>query len=223
MRAPLSRAEQLATVIEARIRDEQMAPGNSIGTLEDLGVESGYSRPTVSEAVLLLRDRGFVHIKPGRGGGLFVADRGPIVRLRHTLLSVDEDPNTVADAVELRDHLELLVALGAARSRTDTDTADLRRLCVEMGKAEGWPNFLAANWMLHERIAGICPNAMARAVYTSTLGHISSASPAYDDGPEPSGYQASRHLAHIELVEAIASADEDRIRIAVRQHNRPTP
>jgi len=51
---------------------------------------SGFSRPTVNEAVRLLRDRRFVLIKPDRDGGLFVAARGPVIRLRHTLLSVNE-------------------------------------------------------------------------------------------------------------------------------------
>src|SRR3954449_9071564 len=166
-----TRAEQLAAALDERIRAGGLAAGDPGGPRESLRAQSGFAYATVSEAVRLLRDRGVLDIRPGRGGGLFVADRGPVVRLRHTLLSVEEEPGTVADAIELRDHLELLIDVGAARHRTQRDVTDLRRLLQRMGAARDWDTFMHANWALHERIAAISPNAMARAVYTSTLGH----------------------------------------------------
>lgn len=216
-----SRAEQLAAAVEQRIRAEQLAPGTSLGTLDDLRAGSGFSKPTVSEAVRLLRDRGVLRIKPGRGGGLFVADRGPVVRIRHTLLTVTEDPATVVDAIELREHLELLVDLGAARCRTESDVADLRALTAAMGEADGWTEFMRANWALHERIAAISPNTMARAVYVGTLGHLSdsAARAESDEGERSDAYRAERHRVHVELVEAIAAGDETLVRAAVDRHH----
>ena len=213
-----SRAEQLAAAVERRVREEDLVPGSPLGTIDDLQRASGYSRPTVGEAVRLLRDRGVVRIKPGRGGGLFVAERGPVVRLRHTLLSVDEEPTTVVEAIELRDHLELLIDLGAARCRSEQDVADLRRLVAELGDAADWQAFMRANWALHERIAAICPNAMARAVYVGTLGHITGSSASYADGADSASYRARRHRVHVDLVDAIASGDERRVRAAVAAH-----
>jgi DNA-binding FadR family transcriptional regulator len=217
-----SRAEQLAAAVERRVRDDGLEAGSPLGTIDDLQQASGYSRPTVNEAVRLLRDRGVVRIKPGRGGGLFVAERGPVVRLRHTLLSVDEEPTTVVEAIELRDHLELLIDLGAARCRGERDIEHLRALVASMGEATEWPAFMAANWALHERIAAICPNTMARAVYVGTLGHISGSSASYADGADSQEYRRERHRVHVELVEAIASGDEDRVRAAVERHHTPS-
>ena len=51
-----SRSEQLAAAVEARVRDEELAPGTALGTLDDLQAGSGFSRPTVNEAVRLLRE-----------------------------------------------------------------------------------------------------------------------------------------------------------------------
>lgn len=218
-----TRAEQLAAAVEAQLAAGAVAPGTSLGTLETLREASGLSKPTVSEAVRLLADRGLVRIKPGRGGGIFVAERGPVVRLRNTLLRATEEPTTVADAIELRDHLELLVDLGAARLRTDADVDDLRRLLATMEQAPDWEGFLAANWRLHERIAAICPNAMARAVYVGTLGHLSSASAHVADGADASTYRARRLADHVELVDAIADGDPDRVREAVLRHNHVAP
>ncbi|MER7616651.1 FadR/GntR family transcriptional regulator [Nonomuraea wenchangensis] len=240
-----TRAERLAAALDERIHG--LAPGEPVGTLESLRAETGLAYATVSEAVRLLRDRGVLEIRPGRGGGLFAADRGPVVRLRHTLLSVADEPGTVADAIELREHLEELIDLGAARHRTGRDVADLRRLLRELRAAPGWDGFMRANWALHERIAAISPNAMARAVYVGTLGHLGTASahladdrpatdrPATDrpatDRPATDrpgddrreAYRAARYQVHADLVEAIADGDEAAVRAAVSAHRTPAP
>ena len=220
---PRTRAEQLAAALDARIRSRGLTAGDPVGTFDSLRAETGFAYATVSEAVRLLRDRGVLEIRPGRGGGLFVADRGPVVRLRHTLLSVAEEPGTVADAIELRDHLEVLIDVGAARHRTKQDVADLRRLLKQLRTAPDWDGFMRANWALHERIAAISPNGMARAVYTSALGHLGAASPSFDDGPASADYRTERYRVHVDLVEAIAAGDEAAVRTAVARHNTPTP
>ncbi len=215
--APRTRAEQLAAVLDERIRSGELQPGEPVGTLESLRADTGFAYSTVSEAVRLLRDRGILDIRPGRGGGLFVADTGPVVRMRHTLLSVAEDAGTVADAIELRDHLELLIDLAAARHCTARDIDELRALLAAMNDAPTWEDFVHRNWALHERIAAICPNAMARAVYTGTLGHLAATSP-HGDG-DIGDYRRSRHQLHVDLVDAIASGDEIAVRDIVARHN----
>ena len=222
-RAGRTRAEQLAAALDARIRSCGLTAGEPVGTLDSLRAETGLAYATVSEAVRLLRDRGVLEIRPGRGGGLFVADRGPVVRLRQTLLSVEEEPRTVADAIELRDHLEVLVDVGAARHRTAQDDADLRDLLQRMRTAPDWDGFMRANWALHERIAALSPNAMARAVYTSTLGHLNAASSRFaEDDPASVRYLTERYQVHVDLVEAIAGGDEPAVRAAVARHNTTT-
>jgi DNA-binding FadR family transcriptional regulator len=146
-----------------------------------------------------------------------------VVRLRHTLLSVEEEPRTVADAIELRDHLEVLVDVGAARHRTEQDVADLRDLLQRMRTAPDWDGFMRANWALHERIAALSPNAMARAVYTSTLGHLNAVSSRFaEDDPASVRYRTERYQVHVDLVEAIADGDEPAVRAAVARHNTTT-
>ncbi|GGL93206.1 GntR family transcriptional regulator [Streptomyces fumigatiscleroticus] len=217
-----TRAEQLAAALGERIHSLGLRAGDPVGTLESLREETGYAYSTVSEAVRVLRDRGILEIRPGRGGGLFVAERGPVVRLRHTLLDVRDEPTTVADAIELRDHLEVLVDLGAARCRTDEDVAELRAQVERLRAAPDWDAFMRANWALHERIARICPNRMAAAVYTGTLGHLSSASSRSADDPAAAErYRAERCQVHADLVEAIAAGDEAAVRAAVARHNTP--
>lgn len=213
-----TRAEQLAAVLDERIRSGDYAPGESMGTLESLRAETGFAYATVSEAVRLLRDRGILNIKPGRGGGLFVAEAGPVVRMRHTLLSVVDDATTVADAIELREHLESLIDVAAARHRTDDDVKDLRTLLVAMKQAGTGEEFVRMNWTLHERIAAVCPNEMARAVYIGTLGRLATTSPRIAR-IDARGYRRKRYQIHLRLVDAIASGDETEVREVVDLHN----
>ncbi|MBA4863112.1 FadR family transcriptional regulator [Streptomyces sp. PSKA54] len=211
-----TRAEQLAAALESRIRG--LNPGSPVGTIEEIRQESGLARATVSEAVRLLRDRGVIVIRPGRGGGLFVADQSPVVRLRHTLLGVAGEPGTVADAIELRNHLEELIAVGAARCRGEDDLPPLRACLDDMEAAADWDAFMRANWALHERIAQLCPNTMARAVYLGTLGHLTSSTARAADR-DADAYRARRLRIHADLVEAIAAGDETAVRAAVARHN----
>ena len=211
-----TRAEQLAAALEGRIRG--LTPGSLVGTIEEIRQESGLARATVSEAIRLLRDREVIVIRPGRGGGLFVADQSPVVRLRRTLLSVAGEPSTVADAIELRNHLEELIGVGAARCRGEDDIPALRACLDDMAAAPDWDAFMRANWALHERIAQLCPNVMARAVYLGTLGHFA-ASTARTADRDADAYRARRLRIHAHLVQAIAAGDETAVRAAVTQHN----
>jgi len=100
---PRSRAEELALSIQENIRQRQLVPGDMVSTLQELRAQTGLARSTVSEAVRLLRERGLLEIRPGRGGGLFLAQVTPVVKLRHTLLNVDNGAAATRDAIELRE------------------------------------------------------------------------------------------------------------------------
>lgn len=219
---PLSRGEHLAEAIREAIQKRKLGAGDFFGTLETIREETGLARTTVSEAVKLLRDRGVLLVKPGRGGGLFVAKTTPMVRLRHTLMRFDGDPATAADAIELRETLEELIATKAALHRTDANCRDLETVLGEMRSARTWDEFMQANWHLHAQIAAICPNSMARPVYESTLGFLSGAH-AEQDGEVDSTYWGTRLKVHEELVTAITAGDVEATRAAVAAHASSRP
>ena len=214
---PKSRGEQLAESIRSAIRDRGLEAGDFFGTLESIREETGLARTTVTDAVNLLRDRGVLVVRPGRNGGLFVAKTTPFVRLRHTLMRFDEDPTSVADAIELRESLEELIALGAARHRSAKDIADMESILAEMRDAPSWDDFMQLNWKLHHRIAEICPNSMARAVYDSTLGFLTGGH-AEQDGEVDATYRQTRQQVHDALVAAIAAGDAAATTAAVAAH-----
>jgi GntR family transcriptional repressor for pyruvate dehydrogenase complex len=222
--APLSRAETLASRLEESMIADNKQPGDFIGTLAELQASTGFARATVSEAVRLLRERGVMEIRPGRDGGLFVAETSPVIKLRHTLLTVRHSATSVADAIVVREALEEVLILDAAAHRRDSDIADLRALMSALRVTNSSPEkFMTTNWMLHARIAEITPNALAKALYLGILDFIKSeTSQVAPDDTEWSANFDNRIAIHEQLVEAIASGSITEARKAVDVHNRTT-
>jgi DNA-binding FadR family transcriptional regulator len=219
---PQTRAEALAADIERMIAEQGLGPGDLVGTMDEFRDQSGFGRATISEAARLLSDRGTVEIRPGRGGGLFVASPNPVVRLRHTLLTVRQEPTTVADAIAVRESLEQLICTDAAQHHTPADIAALRKLLTQLKRAAtSTDRFMRANWVLHQRIAEITRNHLARAVYLSMTQCIADLSAHADPDSEerPEDYLARRVEIHTELVEAIASGDVERTIAATERHH----
>jgi GntR family transcriptional repressor for pyruvate dehydrogenase complex len=219
--APLTRAQHLADEIERTIRQQTMQPGTRVATMDELREQTKLARSTISEAARLLVERGTVEIRPGRGGGLFVAQADPVVRLRHTLLSVPSGSTTVADAIAVREALEELIDVDATRHRSVADCADLDKALARLQRAVKRPElFLRRNWELHERIALITPNNIARGVYVGTLRCISERPARVEEASTDTGerYLERRLQIHTDLVQAIVSGDVERTIEAVRLH-----
>ncbi len=199
-------------------------PGDFVGTLAELQQTTGYARATVSEAVRLLRERGVMEIRPGRDGGLFVAETSPVIKLRHTLLTVRHSATSVADAIVVREALEEVLVLDAAAHRRESDIVDLRALMNALRKTKVSPEkFMTTNWQLHARIAEITPNALAKALYLGVLDFIKSETTEFTpDDTEWSENFDNRIDVHNQLVEAIASGSLVTARKAVATHNSTT-
>ncbi|WP_426517464.1 FadR/GntR family transcriptional regulator [Diaminobutyricibacter sp. McL0618] len=221
--AAQTRANVLASEIEKQILDREYKPGELIGTIDSLRERSGFARSTVAEAIRLLADRGLAEIRPGRGGGLFATAASPMVRIRHTLLAVTDAPASVAEAVAVREALEVLIDIDAAKNRTSADISDMKRLLGRLttAAAKGTTQFLLANWDLHERIALITPNQTASALYLSMMGFVREHAVAatHDDAPETAAeWLQIRVETHEELVAAIIDGDVPRVKKAVEKH-----
>lgn len=221
--AGLTRANVLAGEIEQQILDREFKAGELIGTIDSLRARSGFARSTVAEAIRLLADRGLAEIRPGRGGGLFATAAGPMVKIRHTLLAVTDAPASVAEAVAVREALEVLIDVDAALHRTPADISDMTKLLTKLkaAAAKGTTQFLLANWDLHERIALISPNQTASALYLSMTRFVREHAVAatHDDAPESAAeWLHIRVETHEQLVDAIVAGDPVAARTAVDKH-----
>ena len=206
----VTRAELAAQRIAERAR--AAAPGARLGTKSELRQLCGVSVGTFNEALRLLQSRGVVAVRPGPRGGLFVAEQSPIVRLGNSVLALDADAASVADAVRIRDALDPLVTIDAVDHSSPAAVARYRdqvaaiRAATETLDAVG---FLHANWRLHALIAEVNPSPMLRSIYTTLLdiveGHTIAVR-AVEEQPLAEVMQERCQL-HADLVEAIAAGD----------------
>ncbi|MGW6456193.1 FadR/GntR family transcriptional regulator [Streptomyces sp. NPDC055078] len=216
------KADTLAKYIEDLIARRRLTPGDRIATKEELRQESGVARATVNEAVRLLQAQGRVVLRPGPGGGLFVAPTDPVVRLGQTLLTVHSEPVSVIDAIAVRNGLEPVVASDAARFRGARDIADLRVLIDAMAEAVNDPErFLRANWRLHERIAQIVRNHILQTMYLGLVQFIQDQATEvvpHRTLEEHTRYKKHRLNIHIDLVQAIIAGDPGAAAEAAERH-----
>ncbi|WP_407916957.1 FadR/GntR family transcriptional regulator [Kitasatospora sp. NE20-6] len=213
-----TRAEDVVAYVEDAIEKRGLRPGDRIGTRADLREQTGVAKATVNEAIRLLQERRRIAVRPGPGGGMFVAATDPVVRLGRTLLTVHGEPLAVAGAIEVREQLEPLVAAHAAQHRSAKDARELRSLITAMRKnLDDVSRFVSLNWDLHLRIAAISPNAVLRGTYVGLyefVNHVSLVNPQ----PRDNDYLAQRLQVHSDLVAAITAGDVTAARHAAEAH-----
>ena len=218
---PERAAEQLAAMAMAS------SPGDRLGTKDALRTACGVSVGTFNEALRMVQARGLVTVRSGPGGGLFASQQSAVVRLGNSMLALDDDAASVADAVRLRDALDPLLVQDALEHASAHDITALRAELDQMkvaAKAGDSTAFVRANWALHARIAEISPSAMLRSFYLNLLeiieSHLLDVKPVED---QPlSEYIRGRYELHVALVDAIANHDSRALDL-IREHNTTGP
>lgn len=217
-----SRAEQAADRVAGLAAGAP--PGTRLGTKEEVRARCDVSVGTFNEALRLLQARELITVRPGPGGGLFVADRPPVVRLGDSLLKLDTGQATVGDAIRIRDALDPLLIEDALWHASPADLAVLRGHLAPMAEALARQDavaFVHANWQLHAQLAAVSPNQMLRALYGALLdlieGHTLSVLPA-GETPLP-GYLEERYRLHADLVAALERRDSAEARRLIAAHS----
>jgi DNA-binding FadR family transcriptional regulator len=213
------RAEAVARDLEAEILGG-LAPGERLGTKEDLRQRYGVAVATVNEAVRLLEMRGLIEARPGPGGGVFAAESSVRVALKRSRPEAAWGNARYEDCLAVRNGLEPLVCRDAARHRRPEDLRELERIVADMERHASDPAALMAlNWAFHRRVAKMCRNAPLHSIYLTLIDFL-------EDGLRTARPRAFEHgddvATHRELVAAIGEGPGPRLEAAIERHARLT-
>lgn len=215
-------ADTVVRGLQRRIAEAGLPSGHRIGTKGELGLEFGVSPATLGEALRVLRGRGVVDVRPGPGGGVFVASQSPLLRLAQTVLELREEGASANDVAAVLDGLDQVVARDAAAHRTARDLRDLDRLASRLEQVWSDPEQRpGAMWALHGRIADVSPNPVLRAFYVNLVAYLGDSleAPEVISGFDPAS--PDRLQVHLDLVDAIRSGDQQQVDTAVDRHRKP--
>lgn len=167
----LSKAQQVAQELLARILESGLAPGQTFATEAELLGQFDVSRPTLRESFRILEAQGVLQQKPGPGGGLVIA-RPSLDLLAHSLsifLRFNDVP--FVTVLQAREVIEPALAAEAATEGTEDDFREMADSIARMKRMvdADQASFIAENRVFH----GIVARASANKVLETFWGTIS--------------------------------------------------
>ncbi|MBN9097522.1 MULTISPECIES: FCD domain-containing protein [unclassified Pseudonocardia] len=204
-----SRAQQVAAAIEDRLLAARNPVGTSLGRRTDLMHDHQVSPTVMNEALRILRDRGLVVVKPGPGGGVFVASVPPQVRLGALDLWFSGSGTDPRDLFEARAHLEDVLTSVAVDRAGPSDVRDMEWALEEMRGATDARAYLESNLRLHGAIARAARIPVLAGMYEAIAAIITGTLSRAELLP---GHEEMYHRnieVHAEIVAAIRERDRE--------------
>jgi DNA-binding FadR family transcriptional regulator len=174
--------------------------GTRIPTEPGLATALGVGRNTVREAVRALAHSGILEVR--RGDGTYVRATSEISGALSRMCG-----SKLREVLQVRRCLEVEGARLAAAARTEDDLAELRELLVRRDALHGRTDraeFSRADADLHFAVVRASHNAVLIELYRGLTEAVT------DSVAIASTMDASRHVGHSELVDAIAEQDAGR-------------
>lgn len=216
---PKKISEEIVEQIKDLISNGALKPGDRIPSERDLATMLGVSRPSVREAITILEAMGFLDSRQGGGTFVKVLTEGTITDPL-TKLVEEKDPEVLRALAEVRMGLEGWSAYLAAKRATDTDIAELRRLCEIMKKEAakgGWDTEVDSQF--HYAITAASHNSLQMHVLKSIHSLFNATiQVALTQFYRQNGLIDLLLTHHINIAEAIAAREPELARQRMMEH-----
>src|SRR3954464_9683417 len=166
--ASVDASHQIALEIRRYLEREGLAPGDRIGTEQELAAEFGVSPPTRREGLRLLASSHLIRVGRGRSGGIFVArtpNEGMSRNVSESIATMlAAESVSLSELLDARLFLEVPLA-GLAASHAGDDTADRLQDAIRdaEGNQPGTEPFNNADARFHRILAETAGNPLLRA------------------------------------------------------------
>jgi GntR family transcriptional repressor for pyruvate dehydrogenase complex len=210
-REPVS--NEVAQVVLTHLVSGEYEPGQRLPPERALAESLGVGRSLLREALKALTLLGLIEVRQGDGTYLRRRPSNLLPESFEWGLLLSE--HQLADVIEARREIEMVLAGLAARRRTDEDVTALRELLDRMRDAPEAGEFVAADVAFHLRVAQAARNSVLQSMHngTQSLLHawITRVIAAAGD-TKPS------YLEHVPIFQAIEQRNATAARKAIREH-----
>ncbi|WP_276122502.1 FadR/GntR family transcriptional regulator [Pararhizobium qamdonense] len=207
---------ELAERIITAIAIGAYSPGEQLPSERDLSEWQGVSRVTVRGALEIVRKRGLLSSKRGRGGGTFVAnvDLEQVV-MGFTQRMLEAEIPRLREFVDFRCLIAALEARTAAERRSSEQARKLTLILEEFLAAGDPATARRVDVALHQQITIMAGNDQLAALAAELN---SKATMGFGAEPYPSHYLQRARDEHTDLVESIVTQDLERAYQSAYRH-----
>jgi len=211
--AQVSKSQDMALILERKILDGVIYPGEPLASERELASEFDVSRSSVREVLRELSQAGLVEVRPGRG--TFVtrpAKNQPAAGIVRWATRVGVTPRNLIDA---RISLECDVAWQAAQFASPAETDFLNNLLEQIDREHEPLRASQLDIAFHLGIARIAGNPVAEMLLT-TLAPLTAGLVARTHSQKE--IVSSRSREHRSILNAVSAGDSEKARRSMKAH-----
>ena len=183
-------------------------PGQRLGSRSELTSRLGVAAGTLNQAIRLLQEGGSLQLRPGPGGGLFVASPDSLQRLAADAMNISRGASLRRDAIRVRAALDPLMIQDVMAHISEEQARDIRDIVAQMRvAAQNRDNveFSDLSWKFQLAIADVSEYEFIRAVFRTAVQLIRESKPLIY-GPNANLLASSDD--HQRLLDAIIAKDQ---------------
>ena len=198
-------ALEIAASLESRIREGELLPGDPLPTERALSEEFSTSRPTVREALLVLKGRGYVSLETGRRprAALPTLD-GILHSAADHIASLLGDAESGAHLEQMRQFIEAAAARIAASRASSIELHQIKSALDRNEAAIDTDDFAESDIAFHRSIVAVVGNPIILKLHDMFVSKMLA------NRPPRAAYNGSDQLSfseHVEIYGAIVSGD----------------
>lgn len=208
-------ADKVLAQLKRAILSGRFVPGEKMSSERELMQEFKVSRVVIREAIRALELTGFVNIKQGQSGGIFINDL-TYEFLSNTLMDLFlADKLSAPELMKVRLHIEPEIARLAALNGEKDHIDELK----EALEKEQRPNahhseLVEANFTIHYMLAKMCGNRLFCAIAFALLKWSHELVLVV----KPDKKNIHDHKQHVDLVEAVINGDAEKAHKLMTDH-----
>ncbi|PEJ26688.1 hypothetical protein CN689_24885 [Peribacillus butanolivorans] len=206
-------AQEIENKINAGIYEE----GEKLPSERELTQAHNVSRNVIRQALTILREKGLITIKPGKGAY--------ITKIKDTLVTetlkrvISKYDSSIEDIQEVRYELETLVIKLAVKKACSDNIEELKSICNQMDKDISISSFLDLDLKFHKTLASSTQNPIFYVLVNSFFDmteHTTFLLTNYTNSFINVMDKAQEH--HWMLIKSIESRDVDRAILVMQDH-----